>query len=824
MEELALLAPMSGWSLPLEEVPDPVFAQGMAGVGYAIDPVESLLRAPCAGVVSQLHRCHHALTLKHRSGLEVLMHVGLDSVRLEGRGFRPQVREGDQVEAGQILLEFEADEVARNCLSLITVVVIPEVEAVSGLQGTPGKVTQGQPWLKLQVRGALSGAQGEAEQAGNWLRLPNPSGIHARPAARLVGLVKELPGPIYLESRQRKASARSLVALLGLGLAQGDECRLLHRDLSQQQLAELEQEISQGLGDDLSQQPQVAERAPVALSFTGDTLAGVVASGGVAVGRVFRWQRTEFELPEGSEGEEAERRSWSTGLSQARQQVAGLRERAPHPERAIFSAHLELLEDPEMLDQVEASLKQGNSAARAWQKVYQDQAELLERLPNPLLAARAGDLRDVGERLLGILLGQATPAAREFPEDCIVFAEDLTPSDTVQLDPQKVSGLCLARGGPSSHVAILSRSLGIPSLCALGPGLLRAATSDWVILDAEEGRLLLKPTAEELTQARSRVEQLRQRRESERARAHQPACLASGQAIEVAVNIGKAQDLTSGLEGGAEGVGLFRTEFYFHSLEQEPSLEAQVKVYQEIASMLGPERRLVARLLDVGGDKPLSYVPMPHEENPFLGVRGIRLFTRKPDLFRRQIQALLQVSDQCKLALLVPMVASLREWRAIRAEILALAGDRSLEVGVMIEVPSAALLAEQLAPEVDFFSIGTNDLTQYTLAIDRGHPDLAGEVDPLHPALLHLMARVGEAAARHGRWVGVCGGAAQDSEAIPLLLGMNVSELSVSPPAVAGVKAEVRRWTLEQCQSLVRDCLGLAEACEVRSLVKERRP
>ena len=821
-----LLAPLTGWSLPLAEVPDPVFSQGLAGMGYAIDPAESILRSPCSGEVVQLHRCLHALTIRRADGVEVLMHVGIDTVQLKGEGFKPLVKVGDKVTPGQELLEFDADLIARRCRSLITVIVVPEHPSLRSLKGPEGRIEAGQSWLELDLRGvemAVEQAQGE-EQPGRWLELPNPSGMHARPAARLLQLVKLLPGSVWLEGPRGRASARSLVAILGLGLSPKEQVRIVHTQLTAAQLSELETEILQGLGDDLSAPPTPVAVPKEALRLPGleGELLGVVSSHGVAMGQVYLWKRAQFRIPEGSEGAEAELSRWRTGKEKSLAQIVELQKRAPVHEQGIFAAQAELLLDPELVSECEQAIAKGSSAAAAWSGVYQRQAEVLEKLPNPLLAARAADLRDVGERLLLILLGQKAPK-REFPENCVVVARDLSPSDTVQLDREKVRALCLAQGGPTSHCAILARSLGIPALCALGPGLLQLAEGQSVVVDAEEGRLLTQPSQEQVEAVKGRLAERARQAEAERAAAHQSAQTRDGVHIEVAVNIGQLSDLEEGLELGAEGVGLFRTEFYFHSLEREPDLAEQRQLYGQLASALGKERRLVARLLDVGGDKPLSYVPMASEENPFLGVRGVRLFARHPEIFRRQIEALLEVSGDCKLAIMVPMIASLREWRAIRAEILERAQGRPVELGVMIEVPSAALIADQLANEVDFFSIGTNDLTQYTLAIDRAHPDLAAEVDSLHPSLLHLMKGVGSAAARRNRWVGVCGGAAQDLDAIPLLLGMNITELSVSPPALPSVKAEIRRWSLSQCQALVEEALALGEAQEVRQLVRRAR-
>lgn len=827
MNQAQLVAPLSGWALPLSEVPDPVFSQGLAGQGWAIDPTEGVLVAPCDGEITLIHRCKHAMTLRHPEGVEILMHVGIDTVKLEGAGLQPQVSVGQQVKAGQVLMTFDCELLASQASSLVTVILVPEHPKLQAVQASGGMHKRGQPWMNLSLRHDGAGESDRSPDtlnSGQWLELPNPSGMHARPAAKLIQLCKALPGRIFLEGAQGQASARSLTGLLGLGLGRGSEVRLLYDQLHASQVQELEQAILQGLGDDLKAPvPSQTSVVPVAASAGKGQLAGVMAAPGIAIGTVLAWARPTFVIPENLDVVVADQLlQWQRAQSQATSEIESLKKKAPLHEKGIFEAHQEILQDPELALEVTQAIEANQSAARAWHQTYDGHARRLEGLSNPVLAARASDLRDVGERLLGCLLGQQA-AQRDFPEQSIVVAKDLTPSDTLQLQAGKVVGLALAAGGATSHVAILSRSLGIPSLCALGAELLQLRDGTRVLLDAEQNLLTVDPSAEQLQEASVRIQEALQRRQLEAQSAHQPATTKDGTVVEVAVNVGGTLDLDHGLSNGAEGVGLFRTEFYFHEQPQMPSLEQQVEHYRSLALKLGQDKRLVARLLDVGGDKPLDYLAMNLEENPFLGVRGIRLFRKHPELFRTQISALLRCSQDCRLALMAPMVSSLSEWRALKKEILALAGDRTVELGIMIEVPSAALLAEQFASEVDFFSIGTNDLTQYTLAIDRGHPDLAGEVDALHPAVIELMQLVGQAAAKHGKWVGVCGGAAQDLEAVPILLGLNVRELSVSASAIASVKSEVRRWSIQQCQKLAQQARELGQAQDVRQLVKENR-
>jgi len=382
-----------------------------------------------------------------------------------------------------------------------------------------------------------------------------------------------------------------------------------------------------------------------------------------------------------------------------------------------------------------------------------------------------------------------------------------------------VLGLCTTGGGPTSHAAILARALGLPAVCGVDRAALEIEDGTVVLLDGTAGTVLERPNDTEVAAARAVMGRLAAQRHRERAAASEPAATTDGHRIEIAANIGTAEEALAAVAQGGEAVGLLRSELLFLDRDIAPEEREQADVYRAVAAALGRERRLVIRTLDIGGDKPLPYLPLPPEENPFLGLRGIRVSLARPDLLRSQLRAILQAAALSDIHVMFPMIATLDELRAAR-RILdeeQRASGGSVRVGVMIEVPSAALIAEHLAREVDFFSIGTNDLTQYTLAMDRGHPQLAPQADALHPAVLRLISLTVEAAHRHGKWVGVCGGMAAEPLAVPVLLGIGVDELSVPVPAIAAVKALVRRLSLRHCRDLAREVAGLGTAGEVRA-------
>jgi phosphocarrier protein FPr/phosphocarrier protein len=413
---------------------------------------------------------------------------------------------------------------------------------------------------------------------------------------------------------------------------------------------------------------------------------------------------------------------------------------------------------------------------------------------------------------------------RNLPERAILIAEDLKPSQLVSLDATRLAGICLAAGGPTSHVAILAAAMGIPALVALGPSVLEVAEGTWIILDAEQGNLATAPDQTALAAAEQMLAARQQRKQAERAAAHADCRTADGIRIEVFANLGSLAEAQVAMAHGAEGCGLLRTEFLFLDREAPPDEEEQLQQYQGIATTLAG-RPLVVRTLDIGGDKPIPYLPMPAEPNPALGLRGVRTSLWRPDLLRVQLRAILRVQPAGQCRVLLPMITDTAEIRAVRRMIdevrRELRHTGSISVGAMIETPAAALLAERVANEVEFLSIGTNDLTQYTLAMDRGHSELAHRIDGLHPAVLRLIATTVAAAEKHSRFVAVCGGLASEPAAVPVLLGLGVHELSVVPTLVPQLKSLIRTLTLDSCRSLAQRAVALDTAEAVRALVND---
>jgi multiphosphoryl transfer protein len=841
MTTLTLVAPVSGIIVPLDRVPDPVFAQRLVGDGVAIDPLDQRLVAPCDARVLQVHRAGHALTLS-ASGIEILIHIGLDTVKLNGKGFSSSVKAGDEVHAGDPLMTFDADFVATHARSLLSPMLVTSMDRVTSLHRRSGRVIAGRDVVMEVVIGA-PGEAVSAQHKGDAVEsepivVASETGLHARPAAVVAAAARKFTSDVRLVKDGHEANARSVVSIMALEVAGGDTITVVARG---EDAGPAVAAIAHTLGTDLGASHGSASRtrpttgraepwiaAPASPARDGHLLRGVSASPGIAIGHVYQLRHDDAVLQERASDPNHERRALEAAIASAHVQLEALQARlvteADTDRAAIFAAHQELLEDPEVLDGAAASIRDGATAAYAWRQAYVAQAERLLALRNQLLAGRAADLRDVGRRVLHLLVGrEETP--HDIPADSIVAAEDLAPSDVASLDRTRVHGFCTTMGSATSHVAIIARGLGIPAVAGMDPRVLDLRAGTRVVLDGDAGTVHPNPTPAEEAEVTRRQASAEKRRAAELAVAAEAAVTTDGHRVEVVANIGAVDEARHVPEVGGEGVGLLRTEFLFIDRREAPSEDEQTNVYESIARALGPKRILVIRTLDVGGDKPLPYLSVGTEANPFLGERGIRLTLNRPEIFRPQVRAILRASRAGNVAVMFPMVSTLAEWRAgrdfVERERSAL-GLPPIQIGIMVETSSAALLAERFAREADFFSLGTNDLTQYTLAMDRTNPRLAPQVDALHPAVLRLIERTVDGAHKHKRWVGVCGALAGDPAAVPVLLGLGVDELSVDVPIIPAVKARIRTLALKECQTTAQRALDAADAAEVRAMVSER--
>jgi phosphocarrier protein FPr len=659
------------------------------------------------------------------------------------------------------------------------------------------------------------------------LTLRNPTGLHARPAKVFVNTAKQFESDIRVQHGEKKINAKSAISILTLGVGYGGHiCITADGPDEEAAIEALRTAVESGLGEEVRPRPEPEPAPPGEPGQPEEgVLRGIPGAPGIAIGPLFQYRQSEIVIQDVSSAPAQERKDLLSAIEVAQAELQELYkemvERVGEGDAEIFEAHLALLDDPELVKAALDRIEDGYAAARAWHEVTEAQAEELAALKSDLLAARAADVRDVARRVLRILTG-ADEERPGLPDDPVVLlARDLSPSDTVALDLDRVLGFCTALGGPNSHTAILARALGLPAIVGAGSDVLALSNGIHVILDGASGQLTVEPDAEALTAAREAKRRRSMRRAAALEAAGEPAITRDGHRMEIVANIGGVAESRQAAERGAEGIGLLRTEFLFLERSSAPTEDEQFEAYRDIAQAFDGQP-VIVRTLDIGGDKPIPYLPLPYEENPFLGERGIRLCLARPELLRTQLRALLRASEHGFLRVMFPMIADLEELRRAKAlveEVRAELDVPPIEIGIMVEVPSAALLAEVFARKVDFFSIGTNDLTQYTLAMDRAHPTLAGQADGLHPAVLRLVDQTVRGAHAADRWVGVCGELAADPQAVPILVGLGVDELSVNVPAVPIVKAQVRSLELSTAQELAAQALQCGTAAEVRALV-----
>jgi phosphocarrier protein FPr/phosphocarrier protein len=834
MSELTLFAPLTGWSAPLDEVPDEVFAQRMLGDGVAIDPTGDSLHAPCDGEVISIAASRHAIALRAVNGAEILMHVGIDTVALNGKGFELHVEAGAHVRAGDRLLSFDLDLLAKHARSLITPILVTNGDQYTMISPQLNReVRVGEALMVLQPSNHQAAAGGDisATQISERLVVEQRHGIHARPAALIANYAKGVPAELSIRAHGRSANARSAVALMSLGIRAGDELTIVASGPDAAAAVAEVRRLIRSLEESASAKRQAQEQArpvaPVARKGDGKHLRGVIASRGFAVGRAFFLRAAEIAVTEAGQGVAHESAELERGRSEVRVRLQELAKNAEQTAREVIGAHLEFVDDWELVGAARRSIARGKSAAYAWRRAVRDSADTLRALGDPLIAERIDDLLDLEQQVLVALLGQTEMTHIEVPDRAIVLAEDLKPSQLMTLGTGKIAGICLAAGGPTSHVAILAAAMGVPALVAVGPGVFEIADDTSVILDAEQGVMTIAPESAEITAAERVLASRRQRTVAQRAAAQNDCRTADGQRIEVFANLGSVADAQSAVTQGAEGCGLLRTEFLFLERESAPDEQEQMARYQEIADVLAG-RPFVIRTLDIGGDKPIPYLPLPAEDNPALGLRGVRTSLWRPDLLRVQLRALLQIKPVARCRILLPMITDLAEIRTVRGMVDELRRELEIvspiQVGAMIETPASAVIADQIAREVDFLSLGTNDLTQYTLAMDRGHAELAARIDGLHPAVLRLIAMTANAASRHSRQVAVCGGLAADPAAVAILIGLGVTELSVVPAMIPQLKHLIGTLTMEACKALSLRALEQESADAVRALVSRSAP
>jgi phosphocarrier protein FPr len=670
------------------------------------------------------------------------------------------------------------------------------------------------------------------------LTIRNQLGLHARPAAKFVTTATRFQSQIIVRNLTKNTEfvrGDSINQVATLGVRQGHTIAIAAQgNDADEALAALQALVATNFGEG----DTPLETHPIAPSPDRPItpppnrfLQGIPASPGVAIAPVFQYRPTVVQVQEHYiEDVEAEWQRFHSAIQKTRQQIQMRTQtttQSSEDEVAIFEAHLLFLTDPALLDPVRQRIfEQHQNAEFAWQTVVNELAAVYCKLEDAYMQQRANDVVDVGQRVLRSLTA-TTPNTLEINQPSILVATDLTPSDTVALNPKKVLGICITLGSATSHSAILARTLGIPAVVGIGSEVLNLTNGTLLGLDGENGNIWVEPEPDILATLKAKHNTISAAQKQAQATAKEPAITRDGKRVTVLANISGIADAQMALELGAEGVGLLRTEFLYLDRSSPPTEDEQLEIYQAITQTFN-HHPLIVRTLDIGGDKPLSYWGLQPETNPFLGWRGIRFCLDRPDILKTQLRAILRASHGNQIKIMFPMISTVEEVQAAKAVLVeaqtelrgaSIAFDEVMEVGIMVEVPSAVAIADKLAAEVDFFSIGTNDLSQYVMAADRTNARVASLADAMHPSVLRMIHQTVQAGHASGIWVGLCGELASEPLATPILLGLGIDELSLNPQAIPKLKQTITQLTLAQAQAIAASALKLDSATKVRALV-----
>lgn len=754
--------------------------------------------------------------------------------------------EGAVAAVGQALADADLDRIAHEAQTALSA-KLAHLRSPTLIPGPASRPYEG-PFAR-----STSQLLAEERSVERQLTVRNKLGLHARPAVQLVRTAGRFQAHVTLRNVTEQlgpAEATSINGVLSLDVRQGHQLTLrASGPEAREALDALVALIESGFGEDeeaveAAVKPPTPSAQPVEgehLKRVSGELHGLPASPGIAIGPLARLRPAVMQVADQSADDpQAEWQRLQSAIHNAQAEIRSLHEWARaqvgDKEAAIFDAHLLFLDDPVLVENTSRRILDGHSSAEsAWQATISELEQNLRGLKDAYLQARAADVMDVGQRVLRRLVGAATTAL-DWPRPVILAAHDLTPSDVHGLDPNRVLGLCLETGSATAHSIILARAMGLPAVVGLGPGISRLANDTVVALDGQAGIVWVEPDASKINALEQQRKAWQADRKAARAASHQPAITRDGRRVRVVANIGGVADARQALDCGAEGVGILRTEFLFLNRTTAPTEEEQLTAYRSIAEVLGP-RPLVIRTLDIGGDKPLAYVEVGTESNPFLGWRGLRVSLAQPDLFKTQLRAILRASpghppegDVPHIEIIFPMVSALTEVRAAKAILrqvqseLRQAGipfDENVKVGIMIEVPAAVAVADQLAAEVDFFSIGSNDLSQYVMAADRTNARVAELADSFQPAVLRMIHQTVQAAKSAGIEVALCGELAGDPLAASMLVGMGLDELSMNATAIPDIKQAITRLTLSEVEAVAREVLALDSSEAIRGYLSQ---
>ena len=825
LKTIELYSPVKGKFVDISQVPDDAFAEKMLGDGVAFQPQEDFIYAPADSFVKSLHKCLHAIVLE-KDGFEILIHIGVDTVSLKGKGFKALVRNGDFVKQGQKLIEFDREFLAKNAPSNLVITVIAAPLEVTLKKENIDEVT---PQTKIfEVSRQDTEEQPPQDEKDlpvftQDLTISNASGLHARPAGEVATLAQSFKRTnIYIEKDLKKVNAKSVVEILGLSLVYGDKVKILASGENAEFAAmEVKNFILRELKDIIVQEPPKPE--PV-IDFTTNEeqqVKGIGIFDGLAIGKAYVVQESQFKIEEKSKlpvsQELAKFRSALShvkiNLDKERHSVYGQKDR-----EEILLAHITILEDPFLIKETEQMIENGSSSAFAFSTAIRRAIDVLQKAGSDVLRSRVADFVDLESRIISELTGEKY-GIPQFKEDTIVIAKELLSHHLTEFN-EHVVGIIMAEGSALSHIAIMLKTLGLPAIIGAGKSVLNIPQNCDVILDSKAGTVTVNPA--NIEEIKQKATSLKIHRQENLLHAFEPAKTKDGVEIIVSGNIGNIEQAKQSAAQGGQGIGLVRTEFLFATAKKEPTEQEQYEIYQKIVDLQNGNP-VIIRTLDVGADKPIPFVPQIKEDNPILGRRGVRTSFANVAMLKTQLRAIMRVKPYGMAKIMIPMVTFIEEistvGRFVKEEQSNLGIDK-VSLGMMVEVPAAALMAKEFAQYVDFFSIGTNDLTQYTLALDRSHPTLNFLSDSLNPSVLRMIQLTVSGAAAYNKPVGVCGAIASEPAGAILLIGLGVRALSVVPSAIADIKALIRNLNIKKCEEVAQKALNCKSVAEVRFLVK----
>ncbi len=822
---LTLYSPITGELLDLSKIPDEAFAQKMLGDGIAVKPQENFIYAPTAAVVKNLHKCLHAIVLE-KDGFEIMIHIGIDSVSLKGQRFKTFVQEGDKVTKGQKLIEFDKDFLAQyaKANTIVMIIVSP-----LNVKFKKEELTKVNPQTKVFEVFADQNEQTNNTNKNDLTVLTeeffvlNKTGLHARPAGEVAKLAQNFPNTdIFIMKNGKQSNAKSVVEILRLSIDYGDKIQIKScGEKANEASAQIQNFIQTKLKDIVTDTRTAQNISEFNLSEE-TKIKGVGIYDGLSIGKSYLVKDVQFKLEEKSNLPPEEELSKfltalnnvKSALDKERHAIYGQKER-----EEILLAHITILEDPFLIQETRQAISKGYSAAFAFSSAVERAVEVLKNTGNEILRSRIADFIDLESRILTDLTG-TDYGLPDFKEDTILITRELLSHHLKDIN-EHVTGIIMAEGSTLSHVSIMIKNLGIPTIIGAGPVVMEIPDGKDIILDSKSGIITVNP--KDIKEVKQKVQSIKINREKNLLHAFEAAKTIDGTEISITGNIGTLDQAKQSIQQGGQGIGLVRTEFLFANAKEPPTENEQYEIYQQMAdSQQG--NPIIIRTLDVGADKHIPFIPQIREDNPILGRRGVRTSFANIDLFKTQLRAIMKVKPYGMAKIMIPMVTFIEEIKTVKRfvkEEQKKLGIDKVSLGMMMEVPAAAIMAKEFAKEVDFFSIGTNDLTQYTLALDRAHPTLNFLSDSLNPSVLRLVSSIVEGAKSQNIPVGVCGAVASEPAGAVLLIGLGIRSLSVVPAMIADIKALIRQLDIKKCEKIAQKALKCSNVEEVRSLVKK---